>query len=1647
MSIWNLIEDSLNTLSGTPKRKSKKNSELSAADFIKRERKSVADGYRGVTGGLSSGFENFMNVVAAPSRLTNAAFPDFFKYIQDSPSRPQGLTGIPEWALRAGTKGVLGVADQAASDPAMAVDSEEEWVRPEDFLEYQSKFENVAGPRAQEMLKQGLQAEARAKGQAQGEYKADPRNELFTSAWLKGIPGIGQFFDQHGKTMAEQAQEAGFGTGAQVLSELGNPLNYALDPIYLASRGVPLVAKGVAKGAERVGEAARQRILPDIPFETSGITSGFDAEARAMGEGLAQSERVQRAKVLLNSPPGSMSRQAIIGGGAVPDLGDIQSPILRDILSDPSLASSSSKESQAVSRQVQGAEKASLESAASPSSEASQSHFQEIPKGAQEEVPKLDSQTLNDMLAKAVEESSPPPRKPMDAGSINSGLTRSRLPAPEVRPETNLNDYLGVTEQSLRESQSQRYIKENQVAPSQFERPTQERIQEAPQVTDGGPPRGLPREVPESPFGTDLVPPSGTDIGTGAARPGPASQVASMAPAGGRDIPLGPGGIDEALSRDFTDLESKRLIGPVNDKPLGANSGVTLHSNPVHKVFEPIEKLAQRVGDATLEKAVRKVSEIITDKPLDLTKPVYRAPVQHAIRLARRWVTASKGVPQQLQLAKETLQNMADAFAKDVIERGPKSFLGSGSGWHLDEAQRLALRQETEWGDAIANASRKLDGKDPMHSKLLSSLSSARTKEDVASIIGSQKWGEYENKILSRLKDQAPYAASLESNRAIPANVRKGYEDMHREHKFTTDSLVAETFRLNRDAFLKMDVETRLLAMNAVRRGGKSQAALDKFVSKNPKLNPYKTIVDDAAAEVRRMGLAGDEKLIDELVGPEAYSEHYGTHSPFLYQFHENGLRGDTVVSFLDNLEAGGYRISPEVRNFFVDKYATQGSGVGHITPEEMGRLRARKDLSPEVKTILGIIEDPVIVKTLGMVHTRRLEELMKIRRLAFSQDHLVSRPGETPEAFAERVKITPGMAHKTTDNQFLAKQWGPLYGRYVHPDLGDWMTTIAPGLGGKSVPFLDEALRKWVWLNTVGSAGTIWRQFLQNFATTDVKIGSVNTVKHLGSSLGEILSGEGASYQEARKTGLFSGTGIEDVKSRVRNLGSFPDYDLNKHWTDNLGVLGDALRAAGAKAEDLYALGDDLFKLINYKHLRELNFKPEAASKLARESVYSGRKDSRLLNLLSGRGVSKSIRGGIGMKDPRAVAEIASRAFNDPFIGIGDFNVTNLIRDGLGIRSGSNTPFTDISKMLRVGKWLGLTASLSTLAHHLGLPDYVADYQGLPGLVTSASAYASNGKVTANDESRARPMWMRNRTTSFIPPQVTQFLTGDGLGGHSDLSWLVPYSSIMSQAYDAETGSYRNSNLTRILHPLDILSGQAKDAPVSPLLKPLMEARTNQDAFTGQPLWNENDVADPTVRAKKAVQHILRNYWSPSLPGPAVILGLTDSRKQNEDIAEFIVNRFAENSGSQISPVIAGLFQSLSARNEAIDKIAGAMDYTQHFHDYKGRERFLTEAILGTLGIRVYPIKPGYGGEEQRQRELRSKIKGAVNAGNRASRDAYLKRHDDQEAKLIDQQTQDRVNTLVESSKKYEAKPDPAFLTGEYFRNYMKNRRSNSEG
>ena len=78
MSIWDTLEDSLLGLTGKKRPASPR--PLTAEDFIVRERQRVADAAGGIGSMISRGVEEFVNVAAAPSRLTNKLLgPGFFE--------------------------------------------------------------------------------------------------------------------------------------------------------------------------------------------------------------------------------------------------------------------------------------------------------------------------------------------------------------------------------------------------------------------------------------------------------------------------------------------------------------------------------------------------------------------------------------------------------------------------------------------------------------------------------------------------------------------------------------------------------------------------------------------------------------------------------------------------------------------------------------------------------------------------------------------------------------------------------------------------------------------------------------------------------------------------------------------------------------------------------------------------------------------------------------------------------------------------------------------------------------------------------------------------------------------------------------------------------------------------------------------------------------------------------------------------------------------------------------------------------------------------------------------------------------------------------------------------------------------------------
>lgn len=1688
MSIWDTIEDSILSIAQGPKKKPKKKPtvpSLGVDDFIGRERQRVSDAATSIPGLIGRGANNLMNVVAAPSRLTNAALrPGFFQdarneYLHGQPLAPPPLnapvldqTNAYLDARKKGdlrlVGGILGLADSAFDASRRAMESNAQssdeasivagpipafgpaWGNPIATARPQP-FEEIAGPLSMRQLSAGKAAQAQASQQAEREHSADPENEIFTSWLLKDLPLVGDLFNPKVKTVGESVGEAGFGTGAQLLSELGNPANYLLDPLYLAAKGAGAAVRtgkalnsvrGLERGvSESVSDLFRSPILRDAVEEAeSSLALSKPADNLNASQPVpdAQSEPLE---IPMETPkPASV---------------EFESPLLQEIMeqTEPMVQSlgrtigrfkETSETYDEVLRFLR--ESPTPEPIVADESLAASKAASQIPETPQAriEAPSLEPRVAKKIaalearqieIAKMLDEAE---RGGRDLNLLT--LSHEQRNDLSLRRSNTIKQLMNEAEsnalaiQSLRDAPTP--TEGESIATSQRLIPEtpQARIEETPTGTPTGEPNGLPGEIPmPGSTGLDFVPPSGTDIATGTARPGPAAQV--LAAAERRGVPLGPGQLDEALSEGFANLEAKRIVGePIPVKPPETNSGlIEMGAMNLPAVARALENLAQKVGDKTIEPALRRAKAYITDAPLDLTRPIYH-PKRWAtdfVRLSRRYLTEAKGVPQRLEDARQEIQKGVNAYSLEATQRATRGYAGdasavNGQRWGsvaafpLDEAQRIAMNKVTEWGEAVANQYRKLDPQDPLHVQLQSALSTATTKEDIASIIGSQQWGEYEGRVLKRLYEQAPLSSEVARLQGVPTEVWDAYKVLGKEYNMAQDNLAAEVFRLDRDAFQQMDMETRLLAMQSVRRGAKGQLAMDKFIAKNDKqgrLSAFRSVVDNAAAEARAMRLSDGDTLIDEILSPEAYAEHKGTHAPFLYHFHENGLRGDQVVSWLDSVEAGGTRITPETRQWFVEEFAPQNQGRGQIMPEEFARLKARKDLSPEVKQLLGLIEDPQVVKVMDLVHMRRLQELMKLRRLALSEDHMVSRVGESLEDFAARAKITPGMAWKTHADQALKSQWGPLYGRFVHPDLADWMTAVAPALGGKAIPYLDAALQKWSWMHTVASPPTHFKQWIQNASTAHVE-GGVSAMGYLPESFSEVFNASGRSYDEARKAGLFSGSGIDDVKRAIGGLVEAPQFDPMEHWAQNFGKMGewakkvhDVAEAAGKGAEMTYQMSDSVFKLLHFKRLRAMNYAPEAAAHMARNMVYSGRPQTRAAELLAGKGLAKSIAGGYDKMGPvRTAADAVSRVTARPFVGAEMFNFSKLPGAALGIRSGSLTPGTDLGKAMRAWSWMLLPAGISAV-----------------------SSYFSKD-TTPEQEAKGRPLWMNNRTSAFIPPMVTQYLTGQGDGGHMDLSWMIPFSTPLERSYDPSSGSYRNQALSRFANPFAWSKG-GKEMPLNPLLQPLIEGIENQDHFTGEQLYNPNEVSSDADRVRRIAKHVARQYFSPSAPiGPA--LGFADQRKSYESIGEYMVRLATDSAGPQASVLESGAAQT----------IADILGSAHHFHDYKGRERHLAEAILATLGFRLYPMKPN-AGETQRAFSTKAQIEEARRSGKSGVNSAIGKRNDPEEAQYQAELQAEKITKLDKAYRSYTPSPSPGFDWGINLRKFMERGREKSQG
>lgn len=789
--------------------------------------------------------------------------------------------------------------------------------------------------------------------------------------------------------------------------------------------------------------------------------------------------------------------------------------------------------------------------------------------------------------------------------------------------------------------------------------------------------------------------------------------------------------------------------------------------------------------------------------------------------------------------------------------------------------------------------------------------------------------------------------------------------DFLRQASTAEKTLVKELY----ESFNKPQARSKVLAGAAARNS-------PQFIQK------AQNLIDGAMQRMTKQGFVKDGRIVDMGLDMGTWIANLGKYEPRLYKAIEYGVdlssptaamdfvnaieaRHSTTADLMNELRAAqglppvkAQPLSDDIKQFILANY-TGSSGWNSAVAQEAGRFMKRKDLSQELRDILGPMVNPAYTYTKGVQHVHLMENLMKMRRWAASNENLVSRAGETVEAFMARTKIQPTeIAYDFATNPQYASQAGALQGRFIHRDVADMMaaTGVVPHLTGPdALDTVKRLSRTWLALSKViYNPASHARQFLQNGFSVYTNVG-VRGVADMVGGIKDIRQ-KSQAYLEARQAGLFSAGHDESFWAKV-DLDSMPEFSWdgtehalaklarNVEWLSatastmqkGYGAIKNAANAANNFAAKSFAAGDDLAKLAVFKHYRRQGYAPLEAARKASQEVYTGTGRSRYERLQSGLGVRDTyLDRGERTGYKALMADVAGGLVQQTFFGATRFLYDQAYRGLAGVRGGHWMPLTDPARAARTyGVMVGI----------MGLGEL--------------GRYA--GGVSPEEESANKPDYMRTLlpSSALLAPQLSQLISGDGHSDWVDFSPLVPYGVASQGSFNVRQGRMSNmaDNLASTFIPgigvTSKLTGAGSGSPINPMLKPLVELWQNEDSFSGRRIYPEQ--MGNAAKVRPVLAHAWRSYLPPWAPNPAGLFQAFSERVERDDpqkwesMAREAMQGVATDSGHLASKAISGALNSIDYWTLG-EKVAES----RRILDYRGRDQYMGKVFADMLGIRI---------------------------------------------------------------------------------------------
>lgn len=385
----------------------------------------------------------------------------------------------------------------------------------------------------------------------------------------------------------------------------------------------------------------------------------------------------------------------------------------------------------------------------------------------------------------------------------------------------------------------------------------------------------------------------------------------------------------------------------------------------------------------------------------------------------------------------------------------------------------------------------------------------------------------------------------------------------------------------------------------------------------------YKTPLQEVKNVLMEEGL---KLVMNGQMSMRTYTQNFGTYLGRMYEAHsfsdylpaqkklinlKDTLRDDLKSRYTnESVEKIEARVEEAVASI-IDKHIVPDEfGKGRAEPKTGGNFLKQRKLGEDkvslaIRDFLGEIKDPI---------TLAFNNLMQLKMSNMNFD-LLKKLADSEYVTTERnININNIEQGKKTDYiKVNGEQWGPLDGKYVHKDLKSYYDAHVLNKGAELVEnhrtLFDglQSLNSFIKKNlTVYNPGGIIRNFTSNFATSQAILGhnflSYEGLREVIQSFKELRTMDSGAIKELVAYGnLKDGSISRELHGRLDALEKQLDA-RSMTQSEITKALKDMFTKVEGGAEKVYALGDNVFLLANYKKLRAKGMKPiEALTEASR--------------------------------------------------------------------------------------------------------------------------------------------------------------------------------------------------------------------------------------------------------------------------------------------------------------------------------------------------------------------------------------------------------------------------------------------------------------